>query len=511
MIWSFIDQIVQQGVTDFFLAPGSRSSPLALAISRHPKIKLHRHFDERGLAFYAYGHALATQKPTAIVVTSGTAVGNLLPAIMEAHHTSTPLLILTADRPPELRYMCANQTTDQIKIFQNFVRWQFDLDLTMQPTAIRSHAAQAVFHTATGPVHINCPCRDPLYQVPLECIQGKPIPIQRPNQASLPPQQLPTKGIILLGRCPETSAVTTLAEKLGWPIFADVLSSLRSHPNQIQHFDWILKNAPRPECVLHFGDRLTSKRVMEWLSASRLEHYYHISAQNHWNDSYTLLTSRIQALPSAVSFHTTPDPTWLKIWKSLDQINFPEETTFTETSAFKSLNSLPLENWSIFLANSMPIREADWFLFAKAKQFFANRGLSGIDGNIATIAGLAHHGPILGIVGDMTALHDLNSLALLKSLPVILLISNNDGGGIFSHLPYAVDPQFEILWGFSHQYTFSHAAKLFHLPYTHVSTAAELTKALTSALETKQCHLIEMTTDRQINATFHKKLRSLNT
>ena len=146
-MWPIIDQLVAQGVTDFFLAPGSRNTPLVLAASRHPKARLHFHYDERGLAFYAMGFSLAQGRPAAVITTSGSAVANLLPAAMEAHHSSIPLILLTADRPPELRDCSENQTTDQIKMFQNFVRFQFDLDSTMPEKAIRSKIAQGVFHS----------------------------------------------------------------------------------------------------------------------------------------------------------------------------------------------------------------------------------------------------------------------------------------------------------------------------------------------------------------------------
>jgi 2-succinyl-5-enolpyruvyl-6-hydroxy-3-cyclohexene-1-carboxylate synthase len=520
-MWALIDQLVQQGVVDFFLAPGSRSTPLALAASRHPQAKIHTHFDERGLGFFALGCALATQKPTAIIVTSGTAVGNLLPAVMEAHHSSTPLILLTADRPAELRETSANQTTDQIKIFQNFVRWQCDFDSEMQPKAIRSKAAQAVYratHPHPGPVHINCPLREPLYPVSFDFVQGTPIVIESTLTSICAPKQLPSKGIILLGRSNETEEALHIAKQLGWPVFADLLSSARLDVSkeQIRHFDWLLTEAPRPECVIHFGERLTSKRLMEWLQDSPPTHYWHVSPHSHWLDPSHLITGRIHGPIGSTNFYAEIDLDWLPQWIALDKqaeekLHASKQTTsFTETLAMQLLKEMNLEEWAIFLGNSMPIREGDWFLFPeKSKGFFANRGLSGIDGNLATIAGISVglDAPVFAIVGDLTALHDLNSLALLHHLPIILLISNNNGGGIFSHLAVANDPNFETLWGVPHNRSFKYGAKMFDLPYVFVDDEISFKNAVADCLNQRKPVVIEMKTDRKINAESHRKLK----
>ena len=520
-MWTLIDQLVQQGVVDFFLAPGSRSTQLAVAISNHPKAKIHLHFDERGLGFFALGCANAKKKPVAVITTSGTAVGNLMPAVMEAHHSSTPLILLTADRPPELRDSSANQTTDQIKLFQNFVRWQFDLDNAMPKSAIRSKAAQSVYRSMyphPGPVHINCPVREPLYPYVFDPIQAEALRIEVPVSQQCFKKELPAKGLILIGRTSETKEALVVAKKLGWPVFADILSNARlddlSH--QIRHFDWLLKEAPRPDYVLHFGERLTSKRVMEWLSQQPPKEFWHISTDAHWCDPSGLITGRVHASIASTNFHNEPDVNWLKNWQELDRaaekkLAVPTDA-FTETVAMHELKQLNLEDWAIFLANSMPIREADWFLFpTKAKGFYANRGLSGIDGNLATIAGLSVglNAPILAIVGDLTALHDLNSLALLQKLPIVLIISNNQGGGIFSHLAVAKDPHFEKLWAFSHEHSFEHAAKLFKIPYSSVNDALSLKEITAKALSMKTAHIIEMRTCRQTNAASHQYLREM--
>lgn len=501
-----IDLLVEQGVTDFFVSPGSRNSPLIIAATRNPKVNLHRHFDERGLGFFALGFALATKRPVAVVVTSGTAVGNLMPAVMEASHASIPLILLTADRPPELRDAAANQASDQVKMFSNFVRFQFDLDPTMPPKAIASKIAQGVFNSLwphPGPIQINCPLREPLYplasapQIPSLLFQIAPL-------SALPPLQLPARGVILVGRLPSHSdlfAVLKLAQKLKWPVFADILSEARLYPTaeQIAHFDRMDLMA---DCVLHFGERLTSKK-METFRAPR---YIHVSPYPQWIDPFHAVTERIVTNIESFQANAPIDEEWLSFWKQKDQFleelisEALEEAPHTESALVANLSQLPLENHAVFFANSMPIREANWFFRpSRCKAFFANRGLSGIDGNIATIAGIAEHFPTLAILGDLTTLHDLNSLALLKNSkhPISLIVLNNQGGGIFSHLAFSQDPAAPSFIVYEHSFGFEAAARMFHIPYAHSQLPS-----------LAQSEIIEWTTSRSENYLFHSKLKN---
>lgn len=513
-MWPLIDQLVQQGVTDFFLASGSRSTPLVLAAAEHPKARIHRHFDERALGFYAMGCALGKESPVAILTTSGTAVANLMPAAMEASLASIPLILLTADRPSELRDISANQTTDQVKLFANLVRWQFDFDPAMPEAAIRSQVAHAVFRSVAphpGPVQMNCPLREP-FCLTQTATEGKKIPTLFSRSRPQVHRELPSRGILLIGSVPKRSdlaPILILARALQWPVFADIRSSARLHPTneQIRHYDWLL-DSPAPDCILHFGERLTSQRLMEWLVKCK-PHYIHISPYSNWCDPFHLLSERIVSdIPEACSnFFNTPDPDWLLLWKKSDldtrEKLFSVSADGTETDIFRKLSKAPLDDWAIFLGASMPIREGDWFLFPeRAKGFFSNRGASGIDGNIATAAGLAEglKTPVLAIVGDLTALHDLNALALLRASkqPIILLISNNGGGGIFSHLALAKTPRFEELFAFAHDFAFKHAAQMFDLPYE---------TDLETALQTKRTCIVELKNSRQENALFHERLK----
>jgi 2-succinyl-5-enolpyruvyl-6-hydroxy-3-cyclohexene-1-carboxylate synthase len=501
-----IDQLVQQGVEHFCVAPGSRNTPLISAAAKHPNAKTHVHYDERGLGFFTLGLGKSTKKPAAIITTSGTALGNLLPSIMEAHHSCTPMILLTADRPHELRDCSANQTTDQTKIFQSFVRWQFDLTYDLDEKTIRSLTAQGVFfalQNPPGPIHINCPFREPLYRPHLKIMQGKPIEFHFPRHKIEKYKTTTSKGVILVGKLPfskDILAILKLAEQLGWPVCADILSNARCFPTtqQIKYFDW--NKNPNPEFVLHFGERMTSKKILEWLKNLQTE-YIHVSPHPFLQDPERLLTARIQADISEFCqvFEAKYDPDWFKLWKDEKPL-FNEKGTFTEIHGMQKISELLPSEYGVFLGNGMPIRDGDHFLFPKkCREFFGNRGLSGIDGNIATIAGLAEEMPILAIIGDQAALHDLNSLPLLKKSkhPIVLIVSNNFGGGIFHHLPVATSPHFEELWAAAHELRFRKAASFFDLPYLDF-------EKIDQAFDLGRSSLVELITNRAENYEYQK-------
>lgn len=526
---SLIEKLISQGVTDFFLAPGSRSTPLTIAIASNPSAKIYTHFDERGLGFFALGSALAQEKPVAIVVTSGTAVGNLLPSIMEASHSLIPLILLTADRPAELLEVSANQATDQTKIFSNFVRFQFTFDETMPEEAIRSLTANLYQHSigpAPGPVHLNCPFREPLYPLKeKKSLFSEPIYIEKINPICNKNYSLPSKGIILIGKLPKRSdlfPILNLAEKLKWPILADLVSNLSctNSSKQIHNYDWLLEDEIAPDVVLHFGQLLTSKKMMHWLSLHR-PIYWHISPFSQWIDPFHLITHRLQCeIESACNqFSSTIEAQWLLQWKKKDaKIDsilknlFVNHDIFTESHLLYELSKFSLENFSLFLGNSMPIREANWFFHGKCISVFSNRGLSGIDGNIATIAGLGLHFPMIAIIGDLTTLHDLNSLSLLKKSPhpIILIISNNHGGGIFSHLNIINDPNFETLFAFNHNFSFKHIANQFEIPYQFLNNKDEIFLQINQKIKKNTTCIIEVQTSRKENHTFHTILKRMH-
>jgi 2-succinyl-5-enolpyruvyl-6-hydroxy-3-cyclohexene-1-carboxylate synthase len=531
---ALIDQLIQQGVRDFCIAPGSRSAPLALAAARHPKGRIAVHFDERGLGFFGLGLSIAEQSPAALIVTSGTAVGNLLPSIMEAHHSHAPLIILTADRPPELQGCGANQSTDQIKIFQNFTLWHADLpcpDGALSEDFVRSQAAYAVFQAKRGgPVHLNCQFREPLFEMPELMKEGVEQPFFSPvlsiDFAAIDQSRRliedAQRGLILIGRLPAISdrfPLFRLARRLRWPIFADILSQERSDAEPIRHFDEAIrsKSALEPDFVLHFGGGFVSKALPEWIDDLGVP-ILHVNHHFERLDLFHKRPTRLWADPArfceSVDIGSKKNSGWLEEWQEIDRSLdasieecFTEPHPFTEADLLRNIDrDLPID-WSLFFANSMPIRHADRFFFSKnAKYLFANRGLSGIDGQIATAAGIAARlkTPMAAIIGDQSCLHDLNSLPLLRDLssPFLLIISNNFGGGIFSRLPMAQEPEhFERLFGAAHPFRFNRIAEMFHLPYRSATEPK-----IKEAFDIAGPSILEVFTSRKENASFEKKI-----
>lgn len=533
-----IDHLVEHGVRRFCLAPGSRSTPLAWAIAQDDRIESMVHFDERGVAFHALGYAKGSKTPVAIVTTSGTASANVFPAIMEASHDGVPLIILTADRPPELRSCGANQSCDQVKMFEPYVRWQFDLpcpDGAITDNFVGSTIAQAVFrasHAPKGPVHLNCMFREPFFTN--HPIIVRPSTHYEPSHPTLSTATIEQwakrlahaeRGVIVVGALTTSrslKSIFALAEHLHWPIIPDVLSGIRSEAhglNVIPYYNSILKLASdlKPDLVLHLGDRLVSKIVQEWLVSSSLKTYALVAEHPARHDPSHIITHRLQCDPTLFCEQILPfiprKDSWLDLWKSYsDSIEGHLDEfcgTVTEPGLMRFLHHHLPAHYALFLANSMPIRDADSFFFPRFFRglIFGNRGLSGIDGNLATAIGIAEgtQRPTLAVIGDLTALHDINSLAQVQQSkhPTIFLVCNNHGGGIFNFLPIAEKKDiFETYFAAAHRFDFEYAARMFHLPYHHLKDFSILTRVLK---EEKSC-IIEMTTSRVENVALHNTI-----
>lgn len=537
-----IDQLIAQGIDYFCCAPGSRSTPLALAISKRKTYIVH--FDERGSCFHAVGYAKATGKPAVVITTSGTAVGNLLPGIMEAYNENVPILLLTADRPPELRDCGANQTCDQNKLFANHVRWQVDLpcaDVRISNNYLASTIAQAVALSNCGPVHLNCMFREPLFSefAPIGSVKKHvhfSHPELHPSEQTVAflAEMLSTqkKGVIIAGSSAlnHSQEILALAEKLKWPIFADILSPLRrcqEDASLITHFDPILKYRERAvDAIIQVGNRFVSKTLALWLEKQTPDFHVHISEHTVRQDPSHLVTHRVHASPkiflekllSAMSLHE--DGAWREQWYHENQVCsqtisdlFAKETGLTEPGLIPHIASLLAEDWALFLSNSMPIRDANQFFRPNVESgpIFGNRGVSGIDGNIATAAGYAQGArkPTVALLGDLAFLHDINSLPYLNKIdyPLVLCVVNNDGGGIFSFMPISKRQEsFETFWGTSHKITFEHAAALFKIPYYHPSSPSELQELIADQKKNSHSCIIEITTDRKENVRLHEQI-----
>jgi 2-succinyl-5-enolpyruvyl-6-hydroxy-3-cyclohexene-1-carboxylate synthase len=537
-----IEQLIAQGVHTFCVAPGSRSSPLALAIARCAKRSI-VHFDERSLGFYALGLAKATRRATALLVTSGTAVANLLAAVMEASNDHIPLILLTADRPAELRDCSANQTIDQVKLFANFVRYQADLPLcdpafsTSYLASIISHAYFCAQAPRPGPVHLNCMLREPVVlSVHTENVRNVASGELTASHATIQEWterlQVVKKGWILLGSVPHDTQIEpylNLARILNWPIYADVLSQCRTRrePHFITHMDLIIKTGVEeaPEVILHFGGRTLSKTILLFLKKHAPALYLHVSECPTLLDPYSLVTHRLYATDHSFATRLSQtlapslDSEWLCFWQNanktiasdLDKF-FCEHSALSEPSLIREVSAVAAGKAALFLANSMPIRDADAFLprLESPLSLFGNRGVSGIDGNIATAAGIAHglNKPLIALIGDLAFLHDMNSLALLKNIPLCLLVINNQGGGIFSFLDVAREKEeiFEKFLAATHTLHFSHAAALFDISYIQPSNQNALKDALQEFIEKPRALLIEVCTNRKENVELHTKI-----
>jgi 2-succinyl-5-enolpyruvyl-6-hydroxy-3-cyclohexene-1-carboxylate synthase len=535
---ALVDGLCQLGADRFFLSPGARSAPLAAALSGH---HVTTHYDERGMAFAALGWAMATGRPAVCVTTSGSAVANLLPACVEAFHSNVRLIFLTADRPPELRGTGANQTIHQPGLFGGFVRYAVDLPCAQDAGALSrlsdvlSEVVAIAMGPQSGPVHLNVPIREPLLEsgVAAEPIHEWDGVISRAEEAFDWPSGFDFqrfadgRGVVVIGRLPvgeqgRVDGILDLANKLGWPVLADAASGARLCPGVIRHADWILQrhDVPPSERVLHFGGALVSKRIGKWLSACRgadcLQVRMFPERLDPWEQHPVFLRAGIQQFCESVKPFALPmaADSWIESWRCADvavgaaiEAALPTDDAVSEPAILRALADVAAEtNWPVFLGNSMPIRDFDSCVAAVSKDVvsvFANRGASGIDGNIATVAGLALGcaSPLLAVMGDLAALHDLNSLPLLQGLPVTLVIINNGGGGIFRFLPIDVE---ERLLETPHSWEFRGAAQQFGMEFHQVASLSELRSLLAERHAAPR--ILECRTDRTENHALHLRI-----
>lgn len=562
-LWAglLVEECLRQGIDYFCLSPGSRSTPLTVAVARQPRARRLVAYDERGAAFHALGYARATGRPAVLICTSGTAAANYLPAVIEAHMDHIPMLLCSADRPPELRDTGANQTIPQPDLFTPYVRWRSDMPCPTEdipPTMVLTTVAQALHRaqrSPAGPVHLNWMFREPLapmpgrltadYLTPLTAWLAGDAPYTRHTLPLLAPDlaavatlaeilNATQRGVVVMGRLAagERPAARALADALSWPTCPDLASGWRlgaPDPPLIPYYDQVLLNAaPEPETILHLGGPLVSKRALGWLGRGRARHTLVI---NPYPDRYDpthvvnwRLEAHLAALWPALRPHLRPegDPAWLAAWRQRSQTVDVALDTFLEIQS--GLNEISLARLisrhirpdaTLMVGNSMPIRDMDMYAATDGPAVWlaANRGASGIDGNIATATGLAagRQGPTTLVLGDLACLHDVSSLTLLRELPypLTIVVVNNQGGGIFDFLPIRqASDVFEPYFGAPHAYRFGPIAAAFGLEYAEAHTAAEF-RALYQAAQAGGRHsLIEIRTDRAANWHLHTALQS---
>ncbi len=550
--------LAAHGVKDVVVCPGSRSTPLALAVARHPALRVWMHLDERSAGFFALGIARARHRPAAVLCTSGTAVANLLPAVVEAHLARVPLLLLTADRPPELRDNGAPQTIDQIGIFGRNVRWFIDLpvpQMTLLPF-LRATLGRAIGLTQSapaGPVHLNLPFREPL--VPDRSLMATLL-AQTPSSVQVTPArrmlggaELATlasslieyrRGLIIAGPdCPADLGplLTILAHRLRFPVLADPLSGVRYGPHTDDYilgaYDAFLRDERfvthyAPEVVLRFGAMPTSKPLLLYLQHHPQARQLVIDGGAGWREPTSLAREHLQvdehwfclALADALASSQREGPTlWLRAWQTAEQTarttiqaHLLAQETISEPGLFARLGTWLPNGTTLFVGNSMPVRDCDTFLAPRSTPLYVigNRGANGIDGLVSTALGLAAGDatPLVMALGDLSLIHDTNGLiaARLHRLNATILLINNDGGGIFSFLPQASETdQFELLFGTPHGTDFAPLAALYGAQYTLASDWATVHAALQSSFA-GGLHLIEIRTRRDQNVRDHRTI-----
>ena len=560
-----IEELIRLGADYFCVASGSRSSPLVIALAQNKKAKTFVHFDERGLGFHAMGYSAAVRKPAVLICTSGTAAANFFPAVIEASKKKLPLIVITADRPPELRQTGAVQTIDQVGLFGKYAQWATDMpcpDAKINPQFVLTTIDQAWYQAVRhhGVVHINCMFRPPLTLTPTsEDLKTYTKPLNRWAQSpkpyteyvagfesvAIPPREMIAKrlgaiknGLIVVGKtagAKEAQLVIHLAEKLGWPVFADISSGLRlgnKHPNLIHYFDHLLLsekilNKLSFDGVLHLGGRMTSQRYYDFIKKQNPAEYIMVLNHALLNDPNHQVSLRVEE--SVTNFIQTmvdqlkprKESTALKALakannnadKAIENL-LGEDERISEPRVARLVSQLLPESQGLFLSNSMPIRDMGNYADFKGHiiSVNGNRGASGIDGIIASAAGYARGlgKPVTLMIGDLAALHDLNSLSMLRelSVPLIIVLLNNGGGGIFSFLPIAEFKEgFEKFWGTPHPYTLASAASMFELNYSQPMDAAHFKKAYTQALKTQTSTIIEVITNREENLKLHQRLQ----
>ncbi len=540
------DELARSGVRHVATAPGSRSTPIVLALAGEPRLRCWSHVDERCAGFFALGVAKASGVPAVVVCTSGTAAANLLPAVIEAREARLPLVVMTADRPPERRDAGAGQTIDQLKLYGDAVRWFFEVGNHDESTPVawwRRLGCRAV-QAATegpGPVHLNVPLREPL--VPPDDVpppapgrpDGQPWAAAATARAAAAPEALAaavagrSRGVLVAGRSEPAGSLpavlASVAEAAGMPLLADPLSGARRGAAAIAHYDALLRDpafaARRADLVLRVGDLPTSGPLRSWLAGLDDATHVLFDPGGAWQDPDALADVRLVADPAATLAAFAPDPGgepgWLAGWRAADAAagaalaSALGEELSEPAVALETARALGAEA-TLVVAASMPIRDVEAFLPVRddAPRVLSNRGANGIDGTTSTAFGVAAaaSGPVVLLTGDVALVHDLGGLLAARrlGLSLTLVVVNNDGGGIFEFLPVAgAGDVFERHVATPHGLDLAAAAALFGLGHERVQTRAALRDAVARSVAAGGATILEARTDRRANVALHRR------
>jgi 2-succinyl-5-enolpyruvyl-6-hydroxy-3-cyclohexene-1-carboxylate synthase len=556
---TLVDEWVRAGVRHAVVSPGSRSAPLAVALAAAEGLAVHVVLDERSAGFMALGVGKAGGVPAVVVTTSGTAGVELHPAVVEAHQARVPLLVCTANRPPELHGVGAPQTVEQTHLYGSSVRWfaQPGVADAVSSSTWRSLGARSVAETLgppPGPVHLDLAFRDPLVAPPAALPEGREG--GRPWHAVLAAPAAPAhrdveaaagllgagRGVIVAGAGigpGDVEAVGALAAAWGWPVLADPPSGSRT-PGQltVAAFDALLRHEAfacdhRPEAVLRLGAAPASKVLSQWLAGSGARQVL-VDPDDAWIDPERTATMVARGDPGAwcralvAQARAAPgrrpaDPSWLTSWAAaeasaqhaIDTV-LGRQLEANEPGVARTLAGALAPGATLVVSSSMPVRDLEWYARPRAElRVLANRGANGIDGVVSTAVGvaLASRGPTALLIGDLAFLHDANGLLGLagRGVDLAIVVVDNGGGGIFSFLPPATAlaaDRFEMLFGTPHDVDLVALARLHGVAATAAGNAAELAPALQEAMASGGVRVVVVRTDRAANVALHREIHA---
>ncbi len=551
LLRAFVDELARCGMQAACTSPGSRSTPLVLALARERRLRAFSHVDERAAGFFALGHAKATGRPVAVACTSGTAAAHYAPAVIEAQQARVPMLILTADRPPELREVGAGQAIDQLKLFGDAAKWFFDVgDHAATPARLRwmrTLACRAYFTALTGrpgPVHLNFAFREPLVppgELPSDDsgrADGRPFVGRIAPTAQLVPDALQgvaevvanaPRGVVVAGREERTgdlpAAIGAFGAATSYPVLADPLAGARRGQAAIAHYDALLRDegfatAHRPDIVIRIGDLPTSKPLRQWLAALDATQVV-LDPDGAWQDPDAVVDLSLGLDPASTLFalanlaRRTPDPAWLAGWRAADAaasraIALTLGDRLSEPRVAAELCAILPAEAILLVASSMPVRDVESFAGVRddAPRVLANRGANGIDGLVSTAYGAAAAklGPVVLLIGDVALAHDLGGLLAggRLGIPLTIVALDNAGGGIFDFLPVATQTDvFAEHVATPTGLDLERAATLYGAHHRRVSTVAELHEGLAGAEGTT---ILEVRSDRAANLALHRSV-----
>jgi 2-succinyl-5-enolpyruvyl-6-hydroxy-3-cyclohexene-1-carboxylate synthase len=537
---TFVDELAAQGVEYVCISPGSRSAPLAMAFQRHPKTNVLIHIDERSGSFFGVGLAKATGKPVVLLCTSGTAAVEFHAAVVEASYSRVPLIVLTADRPPELQGAGANQSIDQQRLYGTAVRWFFDPGAPVElPNAARMWrrlAARAVAEAATGPVHLNLPFREPLVPKPghvpaaigvagQSVTRGRMLPTSAQVAALASALQRAQRPLVVAGELRDGDRLAPALHRLGLPVLAEPTSQLRRPETggSIESYEallragWSLQHGP--DLVIRLGAMPTSPALNKWLAAASAPTFL-IDPDHAWRDQDHVATHVVGCEPQPLLEALPPleRVTWRDQWAAAGKRATAAiaatlvSTPMHEGHVVRALSTRLPDPAQVFVGSSMPIRavEAFWPQARPQQKLYANRGASGIDGLVSTGLGLAAGRgslPTVLLLGDLSLYHDMNGLWALRrhGIRATLVVCDNDGGGVFNFLPQAEHQDlFEELFATPLGLDFAQVARLYGLVYSPVTDRAGLEPAIADAIAAPTSTMVVVKFKREDSVNGHR-------